>query len=152
MSNESVSHTIVPKVNKFPLWILIPAYILILIGFYGFSLYLFSLKDSVPGLSGATDIAIQQLSFQVAGRQIIPVIIFIFALFYKDVRVFQLAWFVAFIRDLGDVLGFTSAKAAFGSIAFILFLMVIEIASFIYLGMIASGKVAKYLPNNAITT
>lgn len=43
------------------------------------------------------------LSYTIIGRQVIPIMLFIFALFYKDVRVFQLTWAFAFIRELADL-------------------------------------------------
>ena len=90
---------------------------------------------------------VQQLAYQIGTRQFIPIVIFLFAIFYKDVRVFQIAWLIALIREIGDFAGAMANHPSTAGLIFIVVCMVLEISSFIYLGMIASGKIQNILNN-----
>ena len=137
--------TIVNKVERFPLPIMIGACLILLVNFSGLFLFLTDLEDIVPGLKGSNSEAIQQIACQISARQLIPIVIFLFAIFYKDVRVFQIAWLIALIRETGDFAGAMSNHPSTTGLIFIVVCMVLEISSFIYLGMIASGKIQKYI-------
>lgn len=137
--------TIVNKVDKFPLPIVIGACFLLLINFSGLFMFLTNLDGIVPGLKGSDTEAVQQLAYQIGARQFIPIVIFLFAIFYKDVRVFQIAWLIALIREIGDFAGAMANHPSTAGLIFIVVCMVLEISSFIYLGMIASGKIQKYI-------
>ncbi|MBX7162741.1 MAG: hypothetical protein K1X49_03540 [Saprospiraceae bacterium] len=137
--------TIVSKVDKFPLPIVIGACFLLLVNFSGLFMFLTNLDGIVPGLKGSNTEAVQQLAYQIGARQFIPIVIFLFAIFYKDVRVFQIAWLIALIREIGDFAGAMANHPSTAGLIFIVVCMVLEISSFIYLGMIASGKIQKYI-------
>lgn len=138
--------TVVSKVDKFPLLIIIGACSLLIVNFLGLFLFSTKLAVIVPGLNGLNSEAIQQISYQISARQLIPIVIFLFALFYKDVRVFQMAWLIALIREIGDFAGnMANSHPSQTGLILISVFMIIEIASFIYLGMIASGKIPKYI-------
>ncbi len=137
--------TIVNKVDKFPLPIVIGACFLLLVNFSGLYMFLTNLDGIVPGLKGSNTEAVQQLAYQIGARQFIPIVIFLFAIFYKDVRVFQIAWLIALIREIGDFAGAMANHPSTAGLIFIVVCMVLEISSFIYLGMIASGKIQKYI-------
>jgi len=123
------------------------AYLLLLFNLLGLVLFLFSINGIVPGLAGLSSGTVQQLSYRIAGRQLIPILLFVFALTYKDVRVFQLAWAMALIREISDVAGFlATGESVFVLLIIYALFMVGEIAAFVYLGRIASGHVTKYLP------
>lgn len=143
--SESKFKTVVSKVDKFPLPMVIAACLLLLINFSGLFMFLTNLDGIVPGLKGSNAEAVQQIAYQIGARQLIPIVIFVFALFYKDVRIFQIAWLLALIREIGDLAGALANHPTQAGIIIIAVCMLIEIASFIYLGMIASGKVAKYI-------
>ncbi len=144
---KSTFTTVVRTVPRFPLPMVVFTYLLLLFNLLGLALFLFSINGIVPGLAGLSSSTVQQLSYRIAGRQLISILLFVFALTYKDVRVFQLAWAMALIREIADVAGFlaTGESIVVLLIIYALF-MVGEIAAFVYLGMIASGHVARYLP------
>lgn len=137
--------TIVSKVDKFPLFIIVGACFLLLVNLSGLYLFITNLEGIVPGLKGSNPQAIQQIAYQISARQLIPIVIFLFAIFYKDVRVFQIAWLIALIRETGDFAGAMANHPSTAGLIFIVVCMVLEISSFLYLGMIASGKVQKYI-------
>ena len=76
--------TIVSKVDKFPLPIVIGACFLLLVNFSGLFMFLTNLDGIVPGLKGSNTEAVQQLAYQIGARQFIPIVIFLFAIFYKS--------------------------------------------------------------------
>jgi len=117
----------------------------LLVNFSGLFMFLTNLDGIVPGLKGSNTEAVQQLAYQIGARQFIPIVIFLFAIFYKDVRVFQIAWLIALIREIGDFAGAMANHPSTAGLIFIVVCMVLEISSFIYLGMIASGKIQKYI-------
>lgn len=141
--------TVVRTVTQFPTPMLVFTYILLFFNLLGLVLFLSNIHAIMPGLTGLSSSVVQHLSYRIAGRQLIPILLFIFALTYKDVRVFQFAWVLAFIREISDVAGFlvTPDPSVFVLLTIYFLFIVGEIASFIYLGMIASGRIAKYLPH-----
>ena len=80
-----------------------------------------------------------------AGRQPAVTVVFALALFGKNVRFMQLAWFLAIIREISDAAGTLARGMPFVTV-FVIVVLVAEIAAFIYTGAIASGHVAKYKP------
>jgi len=144
---KSTFTTVVRTVPRFPLPMVVFTYLLLLFNLLGLVLFLFSINGIVPGLAGLSSGTVQQLSYRIAGRQLIPILLFVFALTYKDVRVFQLAWAMALIREISDVAGFlATGESVFVLLIIYALFMVGEIAAFVYLGRIASGHVTKYLP------
>ncbi len=145
---DSKFKTVVSKVDKFPLIMIIGACLLLLVNFSGLYMFLTNLTGIIPGLAGSDSDAIQQIAYQISARQFIPIVIFLFAIFYKDVRVFQMAWLLAIIREIGDFAGNMTNHPATAGLIFVCVCLLVEISSFIYLGMIASGKIPKYIKTN----
>jgi len=152
MSNTSEKQsrfaTLVPTVNKFPLPMVIFASLLLLINVFAVANFLFNMAGFMPGLATGEASAVKEVSLMLSGRHLGPVILLLFALLYKNTRVMQLAWFVVIVREVFDMLGtLARGDAGAGALIFVIVVLVAEIAAFIYTGAIASGHVAKYLPN-----
>ena len=137
---KSRFETVVPTVAKFPMPIMVVGTLLLLINLFFLGNFLFNLQGIFPGLGNSG--VVQQLQYMLAARQLGMAVVFGLALFGKNVRFMQLAWFLAFIREVGDLAGGLALGNNPG-LFFIIPLIVIEIAAFIYTGAIASGHVAK---------
>ncbi|MCX6056874.1 MAG: hypothetical protein NTW69_01820 [Chloroflexi bacterium] len=135
--NKSRFATIVPTVEKFPLWILIAGWFLVFANVSGS----FSFAASIPGLG--TIGADQQAALMLAARQVGQGFILGYGLLQKNVRTLQFLWAMCIIRESIDFAARLISGQGFSPIMFIVTLAV-EVAAFIYLGAIASGHVAKY--------
>lgn len=135
--NKSRFATVVPAVEKFPLWILIAGWFLVFANISGS----FSFAASIPGLE--TIGADQQAALMLAARQIGQGFILGYGLLQKNVRTLQFLWLMCIIRESIDFAARLISGQGFSPIMFVVTLA-IEIAAFIYLGAIASGHVAKY--------
>ncbi|MBI2053148.1 MAG: hypothetical protein HYT41_00165 [Candidatus Sungbacteria bacterium] len=133
-------HTVVPTVGRFPLTIVIFSCVMLAINAFGLFNFLTNLSAFVPGIGSG--MAVDQIAFMIAGRQLGAALVLAFALFYKNVRVMQLAWVVAIIREVADL---ALARNSMGMFAFVIVLLIAEVATFIYLGAIASGRIPKYI-------
>ena len=129
--------TIVPTVEKFPLWILILGWLLVFFNVMGS----FSFAGTIPGL-GATG-ADQQAAIMLAARQIGQAFILGYGLLQKNVRTLQFLWAMVIIRESIDFAARLISGQGLSPIAFVV-TIAIELTAFIYLGAIASGHVAKY--------
>lgn len=134
-SRRSRFHTVVSTVARFPLAIVLFSVLILLINAFGFFNFLTNLSDFVPGIGAGQ--AVDQLSYMIAGRQLGGALVLLFALFYKDVRVMQLAWVIAIIRELVDL---SLAGNSTGMFWFVIVLLVAEVATVIHLERIARGK------------
>ena len=135
--------TVVPTVDRFPLPIMILGSLLLLVNVFGFMTFLFNISMFAPGLPAGS--ALQSLGYIIAGRQLGVTIVFALALFGKNVRFMQLAWFLAALREIADMAGMAAQVPAIGIVTFVI-LILLEFAIVVYLGAIASGHVAKYKP------
>lgn len=140
-SSHGRFHAVVPTVKRFPLAIVLCSYIILAINLYGLINFFTNLPAFVPGIG--TGPAVDQIAFMISGRQLGVALVLVFALLYKHVRVMQLAWLLAIIRELVDL---ALARNSTGSVIFVVAILIVEVAIFIHLGKIASGKVAKYRP------
>ncbi|MBI4225269.1 MAG: hypothetical protein HY617_02975 [Candidatus Sungbacteria bacterium] len=138
-------HTVVPTVARFPLAIVVFSCFLLAINAFGLFKFFTDLSGFIPGIGSGP--AVDQLAFMISARQLGAALVLLFALFYKNVRVMQFAWFVAIIREVGD-LSAMLIRGDMSSSVFVIVILIAEVATFIYLGMIASGKVAKYARSN----
>ena len=129
--------TLVPSVDKFPLWILILGWLLVFFNLMGS----FSFTGSIPGL-GTTG-PDQQAAIMLAARQVGQAFILGFGLLQKNVRTLQFIWLMVIIRETIDFSARLISGQGLSPIAFVI-TIIIEAAVFIYLGAIASGHVAKY--------
>lgn len=130
---------LVPTVARFPLVIVLFSCVILLINAFGFFNFFTNLSEFVPGIGAGH--AVDQLSYMVAGRQLGGALVLLFALFYKDVRIMQLAWVIAIIRELVDL---SLASNSAGMFWFVIVLLVAEVATVVYLERVARGKIAKY--------
>ncbi len=137
--------TIIPNVRRFPIAMLVFGWFLVATNAF-FGIMFVVNADVIPGLAASG--ADQQAAIMVAGRNLGQALILGFALQYKNVRVLQFVWLMAIIREVFDLAG-TLIRGSGPSPAIIAAVLVIEVASFIYLGAIASGRVAKYRPASA---
>ncbi len=135
--------TVVPTVEKFPLAIIIVGSLLLLINIFFFFTSLFNVEMIFPGLS-ASGIA-PKVQYIFASRQLGIALVFALALYGKNTRFMQLAWFLAFLRELGDFAGMLAIGDTAAALSFTP-MLVFELGAFIYVGAIASGHVAKYKP------
>ncbi len=142
--NKSRFATVVPTIEKFPLPIMILGSLLLLVNVFGFFTFLFNLSAMVPEIG--TNASAQAAGILIAGRQLAVTVVFALALFGKNVRFMQLAWFLAFIREIADAASMV-VQGNNSGLPFFAALLIAEIAAFIYLGAIASGHVTKYLPS-----
>ena len=136
-NKKSPFATVVPTVDRFPLWILIVGGLLVLANLGGS----FSFTGAIPGLG--TSGPDQQAATMLAARQLGQAFILLFALLYRNVRVLQAVWFMTIIRECIDLIARLTSGQGLSPI-FIVITIAIEIAAFIYLGAIASGHVARY--------
>lgn len=138
-TNESKSRlaTVVPSVEKYPLWILIAGWLLVFFNVMGS----FSFSGSIPGLLATG--ADQQAAIMLAARQLGQAFILGFGLLQKNVRTLQFVWGMVIIRESLDLAARLMRGEGLPLLAFAITLA-IEIAAFIYLGAIASGYVAPY--------
>jgi hypothetical protein len=131
--------TVVRIVDKLPLWIRVIGWLLVLVNVMGSVSFVTNASAVIPGL-GTTGPE-QQAATMIAARQIGQAAILAFALLYRDVRVLQAAFVMVIIRESIDlVAGLISGKGL--SPIMIGVTIALEAAAFIYLGMIASGRVA----------
>lgn len=143
-SGQSRFHAVVPTVAKFPLAIVIFSYIMLAINAFGLFNFFTNISAFIPGIGGG--LAVDQIAIMISGRQLGAALVLLFALLYKNVRVMQLAWVIAMIREIADL---ALAQNNTGMFAFVIVLLVAEAATLIYLNAIASGKVAKYARHSA---
>lgn len=129
--------TVVPTVEKFPLWILIAGWLLVFANVSGS----FSFAGTIPGL-GATG-ADQQAALMLAARQIGQGFILGYGLLQKNVRTLQFLWAMVIIRESIDLAARLISGQGLSLVMFAV-TIAIELAAFIYLGAIASGHVVKY--------
>ena len=129
--------TLVPTVDKFPLWILIAGWVLVFANITGS----FSFSGTIPGL-GMTG-ADQQAALMLAARQIGQGFILGYGLLQKNVRTLQFLWAMVIMRESIDLAARLISGQGLSLVMFVVTLAV-ELAAFIYLGAIASGHVAKY--------
>ena len=142
MSNTSETKhspfaTLVPVVDKFPLWILIAGWLLVFFNVMGS----FGFAGSIPGL-GASG-ADQQAALMLAARQLGQGFILGYGLLQKNVRTLQFLWLMVILRESIDFAASLMRGQGLGPLAFVVTLA-IELAAFIYLGAIASGHIAGY--------
>ncbi len=140
--HKSRFETVVPTVKKFPLWLLIVGSLMILMNLSFFILSLFSPQMISPILGGGGEGS--RLQYMFAVRQLGIIVVFALAMYGKNTRFMQLAWFIAFLRELGDLVGALAAGINTVGVVFFIILLAVELAAFIYAGAIASGHVAKY--------
>jgi hypothetical protein len=129
--------TLVPTVDKFPLWILIAGWLLVFANISGS----FSFSGTIPGLAATGPD--QQAAIMLAARQIGQGLILGYGLLQKNVRTLQFLWLMVIIRESIDFVASIISGQGLSPLMFIVTLA-IELAAFIYLGLIASGHVAKY--------
>jgi len=129
--------TVVPTVDKFPMWILILGWMLVFFNVTGS----FSFAGTIPGLTATGPD--QQAAIMLAARQIGQGFILGYGLLQKNVRTLQFLWLMVIIRESIDFAARLISGQGLNPIAFVV-TIIIEIAAFIYLGAIASGHVAKY--------
>jgi hypothetical protein len=129
--------TVVPTVDKFPLWILIFGWLLVFANVSGS----FSFSGTIPGLAATGPD--QQAAIMLAARQIGQSFILAYGLLQKNVRLLQFLWLMVIIRESIDFAARLISGQGLSPIMFIV-TIVIEVAAFIYLGAIASGHVSKY--------
>lgn len=144
-TSKSPFHAVVPTVVKFPIAIVIFGWFLVLVNtFFGIS-FLTNPASVIPGLESTN--AVLQATIMLGARNLGSGFILAFALLYKNVRVLQAVLVLAIIREIGDLFaGIAGAGGAAGpGVVIVVVILVIEIAAFIYLGMIASGRVPKYI-------
>ena len=134
---QSPFATLVPTVDRFPLWILIFGWLLVFANISGS----FNFAGTIPGL-GTTG-PDQQAAIMLAARQIGQGFILAYGLLQKNVRLLQFLWLMVLIRESIDFSASLISGQGLSPIMFIV-TIVIELATFIYLGAIASGHVAKY--------
>lgn len=143
--NNSRFATLVPTVNKFPIPMVIFASLLLLINVFAVANFIFNMSGFMPGLATGEASAVREVSLMLSGRHLGGVVILLFALFYKNTRVMQLAWFVVIIREVFDMLGtLARGDAGAGALGFVVVILILEMVAFIYTGAIASGHVTKY--------
>ena len=133
------------KVTKFPLFIVIFSFVILAFNLFGLFNFLTNLAGFIPGLSGTMS-SLHQAASMLSGRQIGVVSVMLFALYYKDIRVMQLAWVLAVIREVSDLIA-TVLRGEVGISVVIGVLILIEIVIIVYLQSIVSGKVVKYNPS-----
>lgn len=133
--------TVVHRVDRFPFSIRLLGYALLLVNIGGFVSFLTNLQGFAPGLPENS--SVDQIGYMLAGRQLGVAIVFALALFGHNIRFLQLAWGLAILRELADIAG-TIARGQTGASIGIGVLLVAEIAIFIYLGAVATGRIAKY--------
>lgn len=129
---ESPFATVVPIVKKYPVWILVAGWLLVVFNVMGS----FSFSGSIPGLLATG--ADQQAAIMLAARQLGQAFILGFGLLQKNVRTLQFIWAMVIIRESIDLAARLIRGEGLSLVAFVVTL-VIEIAAFIYLGGIASG-------------
>jgi hypothetical protein len=112
-----------------------------LINIFFFFTMLFNVEMIYPGLN-ASGIA-GKVQCTLAARQLGVAIVFALALYGKNTRFMQLAWFLAFLREMGDLAGTMAIGDTAAALSFTP-LIIFELGVFIYVGAIASGHVAKY--------
>lgn len=127
--------------KKIPLPIMIFSGLMLVINVVAFFGFMFYLPATIPEL-GAISTG-QELGFMLAGRQLGATVVLALALFSKNARLLQLAWLLALLREATDVAGSLVSGNYAGITGEAVFLAA-EIATFIYLGRIASSRIAKY--------
>ena len=135
------SVTRVSTVIKFPLWILFFGWLLVVANVSGS----FSFMSSIPGLG--KEGADQQAALMLGARQIGQGLILGYGLLQKNVRLLQFLWLMVIIRESIDF----AARLISGhglSPAMFISTLIIELAGFNYLGLVASGRIAKYRPDS----
>ncbi len=129
--------TLVPTVDRFPIWVLIFGWLLVFFNVTGS----FGFAGTIPGL-GSTG-PDQQAALMLAARQLGQAFILGFGLLQKNVRTLQFIWLMVIIRESIDLAARLISGQGLSPIAIIV-TIVIELGIFIYLGAIASGHVARY--------
>ena len=132
--------TVVSTVDRFPIWILVIGWLLVFFNVTGS----YSFSGTIPGL-GTTG-PDQQAAIMLAARQIGQAFILGYALLQKNVRTLQFVWLMCIIRESIDFAARLISGQGLSLIAFVI-TIALEIAAFLYLGAIASGRVAKYVSN-----
>ena len=135
--------TAVPTVSRFPLPIMIFGGVMLAINVVAFLAFLLFPGRVIPGFAASN--MVQEVGFMLAGRQLGATAVLALALFRKNVRLFQLAWLLAILREVTDAAG-ALVSGSYGGAALGAVFLIAEMAAFIYLGRIASGHVAKYVP------
>jgi hypothetical protein len=136
-TKQSPFATLVPTVDKFPLWILILGWMLVFFNVMGS----FNFAGTIPGLE--TTGADQQAALMLAARQVGQGFILGYGLLQKNVRTLQFLWLMCIIRESIDFAARLISGQGFSPTMFVV-MLAIEIAAFIYLGAISSGHIAKY--------
>jgi hypothetical protein len=90
----------------------------------------------------------RQALIMIAARRLGQAVILAFALLYRDVRVVQVVFAMAFLREAFDLRARMQSGAGIQP-ATVVVMLVIEVAAFIHLGAIASGRSPKYLPGRS---
>ncbi|MGH9157260.1 MAG: hypothetical protein ACRD1K_15805 [Acidimicrobiales bacterium] len=139
MNDGGRSATVVPKVEHFRWFILLVAYPLLVVNLFGFANFAVNLNGFAPGIGTGT--SVDQVSYMLAGRQLAVALVFALGLFSRRVRLMQLGWGLAIIREFADMAGTIARGQTAGALA-IAALVAIEVAIFVYLGALASGRAA----------
>jgi len=135
--------TVVPTVAKFPIAIVIFGWFLVMVNtFFGIS-FLTNPASVIPGLESTN--AVLQATIMLGARNLGSGFILAFALLYKNVRILQAVWILAIIREIGDLIAGLAGGGGVAGATIVVVILVIEIAAFIYLGLIASGRISKYI-------
>lgn len=135
--------SVVSTVRRFPIAMVVFGWFLVAINTFFGVMFLINAAGVIPGLAaGGAD---QQAAIMLAGRNLGQALLLAFALLYKDVRVMQFVWLMAIIREVFD-LAAALIRGTGPSPLIIIVVLGIEVAAVIYLGAIATGRVAKYRP------
>ncbi len=134
-------HAVVPTVASFPLPIVIFSFIILTINTFGFFNFFTILSGFIPGIG--SNPGVDTIAIMISGRQLGVALVLVFALLYKHIRVMQLAWIIAIIREIADL---ALARGSAGMTAFVIVILIAEIATIVYLQKIASGQITKYVP------
>lgn len=133
--------TLVHRLPRIPLPITILTFLLLAINVFGFVAMATGLDRVVPGVGDSE--SVQQAGYMMAARQLGVAIVFAFAFFAKHVRFMQLAWSLAALREIGDVPAAVAQGGLFAGLAMAA-LIAAEIAIVIWLGAVATGRIARY--------
>jgi hypothetical protein len=142
----STFHTAVRRVRRFPLWISIVGWVLVLANVSGVATMLVDGSGLIPGI-GSTG-ADRQALMMIAARQLGQGMILAFALLYRDVRVLQAVFAMAFIREGIDLWARLESGAGIAPVMVIV-MLAIEVAAFVHLGAVASGRISSYRPGGS---
>lgn len=131
----------VHKLPRVPLPITVLTFLLLAVNVGGFFFMLTDLDQVVPGLGDSA--AVQQAGYMMAARQLGVAFVFAIAYFSKQVRLMQLGWGLAALREMGDMPGAVAQGGAIGGVAMAA-LILIELAIVAWLHAVATGRIARY--------